>query len=110
MFKQGVLCVFLILIGFISNTSLAQEPLSSIQKIEGIKIYLKPQMVQVAKNGIFIQLGEEIMVINHLEMDDMGVYFDLTKIVGRSHLACCPLYGLPLIGGICWNEACPGKR
>jgi hypothetical protein len=51
----------------------------SIAKIEGQKAYLKAGSVQIAKNGIFINVGGELVAINHLETDDNGVFFNIDK-------------------------------
>jgi hypothetical protein len=53
---------------------------SSIAKVHGEKIYLKPGVIQIANNGIFINVDGRLIAIDHLEMDDQGVYFDAIKM------------------------------
>jgi len=54
---------------FLTLDIYAQELESSISKIEGNKAYLKPQLIQVAKNGIFICISDQLISINHLNLD-----------------------------------------
>ena len=79
-------------------------PESSIAKIQDSKVYLKPSSVQVAKNGIFILVEGHLVLIDHLQLDEDGIYFNLTEC------SCCPVCGFPLVFGFCVNPDCPGKR
>ena len=101
-----ILCV---LMSFASMSCFANEDdLSfSIAKIEGYKVYLKPGTVQVAKNGIFIKVSGQFRAINHLEIDEEGVYFDALRQTAYSDL--CPACHLPLVFGFCMNPNCPSK-
>lgn len=76
----------------------------SIAKVEGHKVYLKPGTIQIANNGIFINVAGQLRSINHLEVDDQGVYFDTLR-----QAALCPACGLPTAFGFCINPACPSK-
>lgn len=79
----------------------------SISEVKGHKVYLKPCSIQIAKNGIFINVAGQLRAINHLEMDEQGVYFDIHKQAAHGDL--CPACGLPLVWGFCMNPACPSK-
>ncbi|MGE4574350.1 MULTISPECIES: hypothetical protein [Parachlamydia] len=100
--------IFFILMIFISISafSYASNDNCSIAKIDGNKIYLKPGLVQIAKNGIFINFEEQLIPINHLEMDEEGVYFDAVKMSSENCWRC----GFPLICGFCFNLLFPGKQ
>lgn len=80
---------------------------SSIDKVEGHKIYLKPSVIQIAKNGIFINVAGQLRAINHLEVDEQGVYFDAHKQAATGDL--CPVCGLSLVWGFCINPDCASK-
>lgn len=79
---------------------------SSIQKIVENRVYLKPGSIQIAKNGIFINIDGELLPINHLEMDNEGVYFEPI----RMKMSSCETCGLPLVFGKCLNPVCPSKK
>ncbi len=52
-----------------------------IEKIAENKIYLKPTIVYVAKNGIFINVQGNLLAVNHLEMDQEGVYINKDRLI-----------------------------
>lgn len=101
-----ILCIFLT-IASISCFAKEADLGCSIAKVEGHKIYLKPGAFQVAKNGIFINISGQLRAINHLEMDEQGVYFDAYRQAAYSDA--CPACGFPLIWGFCMNPSCPSK-
>lgn len=80
---------------------------SSIQKACENKFYLKPGSVQIAKNGIFIHVDNQLLPINHLAMDDEGVYFEPSY---SAKIESCETCGLPLLWGKCANPSCPSKK
>lgn len=98
-----ILCV-LMTFAFISCFAKEVDLGCSIAKVEGHKVYLKPGTIQIADNGIFINVAGQLRSINHLEMDDQGVYFDILK-----QAALCPACGLPTVCGFCINPTCPSK-
>jgi hypothetical protein len=113
MFKKLSGITFLLVACFFINCVAAQpsahENIScSISKVVGHKAYLKQGSVQIAKNGIFIYVEGQLVAINHLDIDDQGVYFDLDKVTCSSAL--CPLCARPLLWGlICTNSDCPAR-
>lgn len=76
----------------------------SISKIQGDKVYLKPGAIHIANNGIFINVQGQLQVIDHLDMDEEGVYFDIRK--SSEYAARCRVCGFPLIFGFCLNPDC----
>ena len=80
----------------------------SVAKVQGHKVYLKTGAVQVAKNGIFINVAGQLRAIDHLEMDEQGVFFDGSRMAAFGDL--CPACNLPLVFGCCINPNCPSKE
>lgn len=107
MFQKYIMTILCALMTFAFINCFAKEAElgCSIAKVEGHKVYLKPGSIQVANNGIFINVAGQLRAINHLEMDDQGVYFDAFKQAGDL----CPACGLPLVFGFCMNPGCPSK-
>jgi len=97
------------LIVFVSIDCFAKESNLgySITKVEGYKVYLKPGTIQIAKNGIFINIAGQLKAVNHLEMDKQGVYFDAPRQPIYGDL--CPTCGFPTAWGFCINPTCPSK-
>jgi hypothetical protein len=95
MFRKYFSTIFCVLMTFASISCFAKEAdlECSIAKVEGYKVYLKPGAIQVAKNGIFINVSGQLRAINHLEMDEQGVYFDAQRQAAYGDL--CPACGLP---------------
>lgn len=79
---------------------------SSIQKIVDNKVYLKPGSIQIAQNGIFINLEGELLAIDHLESDQEGVYFEPRKL----KIKYCENCEWPLVWGKCLNPGCKKKK
>ena len=79
---------------------------STIQKCVDNKVYLQPGHVQIANNGIFINIEGDLVPVDHLEMDAEGVYFEPQ----RMRLEYCDTCGLPTIWEKCVNPLCPSKK
>lgn len=92
--------------GFSSESIYSENLGSSIHKIMENKVYLNPGYVQIAKNGIFIDVEGELLPIDHLEVDQDGVYFEPHRMKVES----CETCGIPLVWGKCVNPACPSKK
>ncbi len=98
-----ILCVFT---SFITTCVATEVNRDSIEKIENERVYLKPGSIQVAKNGIFIHVDGQLLAIDHLKKDDMGVYFESFQ-AGSG----CPICGFPLLFGLfCINPDCQCKK
>lgn len=100
---------FLVVSFFLSSLSLQavqDSAVSSVQKVIENKVYLKPGNIQIAQNGIFIMIDGQLMPIDHLEMDQEGVYFE----PHRMRIENCETCGLPIAFGKCVNPACPSKK
>jgi hypothetical protein len=81
---------------------------ASISHVDGDKVYLQPGSVQIANNGIFINVAGELKAVNNLEIDTQGVYFNIQRVADV--IEPCPSCGIPLVWGKCINPNCPGKK
>lgn len=109
--RHFFICFFLLfscsfLNGFSAEPAPIENSGSSIQTIIDTKVYLKPGTIQIAKNGIFINVEGELVPIDHLEMDNEGVYFELQ----RMKMELCEKCGVPLVWGKCINPICKKKK
>lgn len=106
MFRRCFSIVVFCLLLFVAIEGYATEARlgCSIAKIQGDKVYLKPGSIQVANNGIFINVQGELKSIGHLEMDEEGVFFNATRTAGFEGR--CNVCGFPLIFGFCVNPDC----
>lgn len=59
---------------------------TDIEQVVGKKVYLQPGNIQIAKNGIFLNIEGNLIAVNSLEVDEMGVYFDSEKNAWRPEL------------------------
>lgn len=84
MFKMYISIIVFGLLTFMSIEGNASEAGlgCSIAKVQGDKVYLKPGSIQIANNGIFINIQGQLKSIDHLEMDEQGVFFNVTRTAG----------------------------
>lgn len=73
---------------------------------EGNKIYIQPGWLQITQEGILIPLDHQVISVDHLEVDEGGVYFDRERL----KISYCETCGLPLAWGKCLNPKCPSKK
>ncbi|CUI18126.1 putative secreted protein (plasmid) [Candidatus Protochlamydia naegleriophila] len=112
MFKR-LSCFFYVLFILISTLTYANElsERSAVKEIVGNKLYLKPTTVHIANNGIFLNIQGALIRVNHLEVDDKGVYIDALKAgAGDIFMGECPVCHDITICGVCTNGACPTKH
>ncbi|CAF24171.1 hypothetical protein [Candidatus Protochlamydia amoebophila] len=109
MFQKYFMAILCALMTFASISCFAKDTDLGclISVVDGHKVYLKPGSVQIAKNGIFINVAGQLRAINHLEMDEQGVYFDIYR--QAAHGDVCPACHITLVWGLCMNPACPSK-
>lgn len=109
MFHKPIIALLCALLTLISANCFANEFREcSISNIEGHKVYLRPGTIQVANNGIFINVRGQLKAIDHLGMDSQGVYFEIERMAGLGDS--CPACFYPLVYGFCVNPDCHGKR
>ncbi|MBN9377295.1 MAG: hypothetical protein BGO14_09385 [Chlamydiales bacterium 38-26] len=94
---------FLALIGLVFGNCYSNE--GSIAGEES-KIYIQPGWLQITQEGILIPLDHQAISVDHLEVDERGVYFDRERL----KISYCETCGLPEAWGKCLNPKCPSKK
>lgn len=100
----SILVFIFLTLGTVDSYALESGLGCSIAQVQGNKVYLKPGSIQIANNGIFINIQGQLQAIDHLEMDEQGVFFDISRSAANESR--CRVCGFPLVFGFCLNPAC----
>lgn len=104
MIFQLFLCAFFLAFG--SNPSYAEHTSGPVQ-VDGSKVYVNTDAIEVQPHGIWIHLGNECLPVDRLQVDEQGIFFTLDQL--GTHRRKCPFCDWDLIGPFCVNPNCVRK-